>query len=57
MIKNIKQVKECPECYSDNLIYNEDKEQVICKECGEIFEPLTPKEEEKFEKSRHITSR
>jgi transcription initiation factor TFIIIB Brf1 subunit/transcription initiation factor TFIIB len=55
MIKNIKQVKECPECASDNLIYKEDKQQVICKDCGCIYEPLTPKEEEKFEKGHKFT--
>ncbi|MBW2965679.1 hypothetical protein KY342_01090 [Candidatus Woesearchaeota archaeon] len=51
MIKNIKEVKECPECGSDNIVHNERKQQVICKACGLIFEPLPPEGEEKFEKA------
>lgn len=49
-IKDIHEVKECPECASLNIVYNESKNQVICKDCGLIYEPLTPKEEEKFER-------
>jgi len=49
-LKNIREVKECPECASSNIIYNEKKQQVICRECGLIFEPLTPEFEERYEK-------
>ena len=49
-LKNIKEVKECPECASRNIVYNEKKQQVICRDCGLIFEPLTPEFEEKYEK-------
>jgi len=35
----IKDIKECPECGSSNLVYLEDKEQVVCKVCGNIYEP------------------
>ncbi len=49
-IKDIHEVKECPECASMNIVYNEKKQQVICRDCGLIYEPLTPKEEEKFER-------
>jgi len=48
-IKNIKEVKECPECASSNITHNEKKQQVICRACGLIFEPLTPGFEEKYE--------
>ncbi len=51
MIKDIKEVKECPECGSDNIFHNEKKQQVVCKTCGLIFEPLTPDAEKKFEKA------
>ena len=51
MIKDIKDVKECPECGSDNITHNERKQQVICKACGLIFEPMAPQREEKFEKA------
>ena len=51
MIKDIKDVKECPECGSDNITHNEAKQQVICRTCGLIFEPMAPQQEEKFEKA------
>ncbi len=49
-IKDIHEVKECPECASLNIVYNDSKNQVICRDCGLIYEPLTPIEEEKFER-------
>jgi transcription initiation factor TFIIIB Brf1 subunit/transcription initiation factor TFIIB len=54
MIKDIKEVKECPECGSDNIVHNENKQQVICRACGVIFEPMVPEREEKFEKAAGI---
>jgi len=44
--------KECPECGSLNVIYNAKKDETICKDCGAIFEELTPQKEKKFEKVR-----
>jgi transcription initiation factor TFIIIB Brf1 subunit/transcription initiation factor TFIIB len=54
MIKNIRQVKLCPECGSDNIVYNDRKEQVVCKDCGEIYEPMVPEDEEEFEKLHEL---
>jgi transcription initiation factor TFIIIB Brf1 subunit/transcription initiation factor TFIIB len=51
MIKNIREVDECPECGSVNIIRNEKLQQVICKDCGMIFEPMIPGREEQFEKA------
>jgi transcription initiation factor TFIIIB Brf1 subunit/transcription initiation factor TFIIB len=51
MIKNMHQVKECPECGSRNIEYKEKTSQVICKDCGLIYEPLVPEQEKKFEKA------
>jgi len=56
MITDIKEVKKCPDCYNDELIYRETHDQVICKCCGGIFEPLTPAEQEEFEKTHDITA-
>ncbi len=56
MIKDIHEVKTCPECGSNNITYNEKNLQVICKTCGLIFEPLTLEKEEKFEKAAGIKS-
>ncbi len=54
MIQDIKQIKECPDCASSNIVHNVEREQVICRECGLIFEPLTPDVEEAFEKTHHL---
>jgi transcription initiation factor TFIIIB Brf1 subunit/transcription initiation factor TFIIB len=42
---------ECPECGSNNVFYNKDKGQIICRDCGAIFEELLPKEERQFEEA------
>ena len=47
---DIHSIRECPECASINIVYNDEKQQIICNDCGLIYEPLTPEEEEKFEK-------
>ena len=40
MIKDIHEIKECPDCASLNIIYSDARDQVICKDCGLIFEPF-----------------
>lgn len=55
MISNIQDVKECPQCGSLDLVYRQAQEQVVCKECGMIFEPLLPQEEEEFERVAGIS--
>jgi len=32
--------KECPECKSTNVIYNRDRDELICQDCGLIFAEL-----------------
>lgn len=54
MIKNIHKIKECPDCAGRKLFYDDDKQQVICKDCGLIYEPLAPKQEKKFEKAHNM---
>ncbi|MEK6823173.1 MAG: TFIIB-type zinc ribbon-containing protein [Nanoarchaeota archaeon] len=49
MVRNIHEVKECPDCASDNIVYDNERDQVICRDCGLIYEPLTPSDEERFE--------
>jgi len=55
MIKDIREVTECPDCASGNIVHNLQREQVICRECGLIYEPLTPAEEDKFEHAHDLT--
>lgn len=48
-IGDLKGVKECPDCASVNILFSQAREQVICRECGLIFEPFVP-DVEKVEK-------
>lgn len=41
--------KTCAECGSDNVSYDRDKDQLLCKDCGAIFEELTGEDEDDFE--------
>ncbi len=56
MIKDIQQIKECPDCASSNIVHNVEREQVICRECGLIFEPLAPQIEEAFERTHRMSA-
>ncbi len=40
MTEDIRKIKECPDCGGINLIYKDAESQVICKDCGLIYEPL-----------------
>ena len=43
MAKEPNQIKACPECGSDNVFYKESTNQMICKDCGLIYEVTTQK--------------
>ena len=43
-------LEECPACASKNVVHSVLREQVICRDCGNIFEPLSPGAEEDFER-------
>lgn len=55
MIRDIHEVKECPDCGSDNIHYSDSRDQIICRDCGLIFEPLVPEDEETFESTHSLT--
>jgi len=57
MIKDINEIKECPECGSSNIIHNDKRQQVICRECGMIYEPMADEREAKFEKAAGIETK
>jgi len=42
---------ECAECGSKNVRYNKKAEQIICLDCGAIFEEMAPAREKQFEKA------
>ncbi len=54
MVTRIDSVTECIECGSQNIILDKADNEVICKDCGAIFEPLLPEEENKLEKTRGL---
>ncbi len=56
MIKDVCEVRECPDCASGNIVCNADRQQMICRDCGLIFEPLTPPEEELFERTHELVA-
>lgn len=33
----LSQTKTCPECGSKNVFYNKQTEELVCRDCGEIF--------------------
>ena len=39
-VKSVKEIKACTECGSSNIIHSTFREQVICKDCGLVFEPF-----------------
>lgn len=48
MIASVYEVRECPECSGSNLSYLEERDQVVCRDCGLVYEPLTPSEDKKL---------
>ena len=50
MVKGIRDIKACPECGGINLIHKEEENQVICKDCGLIYEPYLNKKGKKSSK-------
>ena len=51
MIKDLHEVKVCPECGSDQITHNDKKQQVVCRACGMIYEPMAPMRQKQFEKA------
>jgi len=52
-----RKIKECPDCASRNIIHSEIRDQIICRDCGLVYEPLTPIAQGVFEKAHKVTVR
>jgi transcription initiation factor TFIIIB Brf1 subunit/transcription initiation factor TFIIB len=50
----IAKMQECPDCASPNVVFSEVREQLICRDCGLIFEPLVTELEAKFERTHGL---
>jgi PHP family Zn ribbon phosphoesterase len=42
MVRSLYDLTECKDCASQNIIHNEKSMQIICKDCGLIYDPLKP---------------
>ncbi len=42
---DIHNIKTCKECGSSNITYVEEEEQVVCKDCGCVYEQTSKKKE------------
>jgi len=38
--KSVSRRKACPDCGSDNIVFDPETEHLICQDCGSIFEEL-----------------
>ena len=54
MVKDISTLNKCPACGSDNVKYMRKEDQLVCNDCGEIFEQLMPAEEEEYEDASDV---
>jgi len=52
---NTKKIKECPDCASRNIIHSEIRDQIICRDCGLVYEPLSPIEDLEFRRTHKPT--
>lgn len=41
---HLESVSECPDCASQNIVHGMMRDQIICRDCGLIFEPFAPAE-------------
>ncbi|MEK6849438.1 MAG: hypothetical protein AABY01_02610 [Nanoarchaeota archaeon] len=55
MIKDVSEVQECPDCASANIVKQPALDQLVCKDCGLLFEPLDPVTEAAYEKAHDLT--
>ncbi len=37
---HLQNISECPDCASENIVHSTMRDQVICKDCGLVFEPF-----------------
>jgi ribosomal protein S27E len=45
----IRRRKDCPDCGSDNISFDPETEQLICQDCGLIFEELPGENQKKYD--------
>ncbi len=45
---DVRRRKDCPDCGSENVTFDIETEQLICQDCGLIFEELPGDEQAKY---------
>jgi len=48
-VKEVRRRKACPDCGSANIMFDPDTEQLICHDCGLLFEELPADLEKRYE--------
>ncbi len=54
---HLQSIHECPDCASENIVHSTMRDQVICKDCGLVFEPFMPVERPVTAKAREAPVR
>jgi len=54
---HLQSIHECPDCASENIIHSTMRDQVICKDCGLVFEPFMPVDRPVTAKAREAPAR
>ena len=52
--KSLSRRKECPDCGSSNIHFDPETEQLICQDCGLLFEELPPELEKRYEDASYF---
>lgn len=47
-------LRSCPACGSDNVIYRKHEDELYCQDCGEVFAELAPEDEAEYERASDI---
>ena len=51
---SLKDLKQCPECGSDKVVYKKNDDELVCRECGAIVSELTPELEAQLERASEV---
>lgn len=51
---SLKDLKQCPECGSDKVVYKKNDDELVCRECGAITSELTPELEAQLERASEV---
>ncbi|MFQ5475329.1 MAG: TFIIB-type zinc ribbon-containing protein [Candidatus Nanoarchaeia archaeon] len=51
---DVEKLNKCPECGSENVVHDKEKDSLICKDCGVVFSELAPEAEKQEEDASDI---